>query len=106
MPFMFPALAVFLGSIVAGLAFRVLATLGFAYITYIGVGHLIDSVQGHVQGLFSAIPPGAAAILGMAKVDVAINITIAAVTARALLSGMDKLTGSITALALLNKAGG
>ncbi|WP_312909562.1 DUF2523 domain-containing protein [Stutzerimonas nitrititolerans] len=100
-----PILATFLGSIVAGLAFRVLATLGFAYMTYVGVGALIDSVQNQVQGLFSAVPPSAA-ILGMAKVDVAINIMIAAVTARLLLAGMDKVTGSITALALMNKAGG
>ena len=101
-----PILATFLGSIVAGLAFRVLATLGFAYMTYVGVGALIDSVQSQVQGLFSAVPPSAAAILGMAKVDVAINIMIAAVTARLLLAGMDKVTGSITALALMSKAGG
>lgn len=104
MPAMFPLVAAFLGSIVAGLAFRVLASLGFAYMTYVGVGMLIDSVESQLTALFSAIPPSAAAILGMAKVDVAINIVIAAVTTRALLSGMDKVTGSITALALLNRA--
>lgn len=104
MPLMFPLIATFLGSIVAGLAFRVLASLGFAYMTYVGVGMLIDSVESQLTSLFSAIPPSAAAILGMAKVDVAINIVIAAVTTRALLSGMDKVTGSITALALLNRA--
>ncbi|MHA5744524.1 DUF2523 family protein, partial [Pseudomonas aeruginosa] len=39
-----------------------------------------------------------AAILGLAKVDVALNIVFAAVVARAVISGMDKASGSITKL--------
>ncbi|MGJ6068917.1 hypothetical protein ACQKS7_32315 [Pseudomonas aeruginosa] len=40
-----------------------------------------------------------AAILGFqAKVDVALNIVFAAVVARAVISGMDKASGSITKL--------
>lgn len=101
-----PILATFLGTIISGLVFRALASLGFAYMSYVGIGQLIDSVDGHIQGLFGALPSSVAAILGMAKVDVAINIMIAAVIARLLLAGMDKVTGTITGLALLNKAGG
>lgn len=101
-----PILATFLGSIISGLVFRALASLGFAYMSYVGIGQLIDSVDGHIKGLFGALPPSVAAILGMAKIDVAINIMIAAVIARLLLAGMDKVTGTITGLALLNKAGG
>jgi len=101
-----PLLATFLGSIVAGLAFRVLASLGFAYVAYVGIGHLIDTIKDYVQGLFSAVPADVAAILGLARIDVAINIMIAAVIARLLLAGMDRVTGTITGLALLNKAGG
>jgi hypothetical protein len=101
-----PILATFLGSIVSGLVFRALASLGFAYMSYVGIGQLIDSVDGYIKGLFSGIPPSVAAVMGMAKIDVAINIMIAAVIARLLLAGMDKVTGTITGLALLNKAGG
>ncbi|MGE6790427.1 DUF2523 domain-containing protein [Pseudomonas guineae] len=101
-----PILATFLGSIVSGLVFRALASLGFAYMSYVGIGQLIDSVDGYIKGLFGSIPPSVAAVLGMAKIDVAINIMIAAVIARLLLAGMDKVTGTITGLALLNKAGG
>lgn len=101
-----PILATFLGSIVSGLVFRALASLGFAYMSYVGIGQLIDTVDGYIKGLFGAVPPSVAAVLGMAKVDVAINIVIAAVIARLLLAGMDKVTGTITGLALLNKAGG
>lgn len=99
-----PIIASFLGAIVSGLVFRALASLGFAYISYVGIGHLIDSVDSHIHVLFGAIPPSAAAILGMAKIDVVLNIMIAAVLARLLLAGMDKVTGTITGLALLNKA--
>ncbi|WP_394239328.1 DUF2523 domain-containing protein [Pseudomonas anguilliseptica] len=101
-----PILATFLGSIVSGLVFRALASLGFAYMSYVGIGRLIDTVDVYIKGLFGAVPPSVAAVLGMAKVDVAINIMIAAVIARLLLAGMDKVTGTITGLALLNKAGG
>lgn len=101
-----PILGAFLAQIVSGLVFRALASLGFAYFSYVGIGQLIDTVDNHVKGLFSAIPSSAASILGMAKIDVAINIMIAAVIARLLLSGMDKVTGTLTGLALLNKAGG
>ncbi|MBU1305545.1 MAG: DUF2523 domain-containing protein [Alphaproteobacteria bacterium] len=101
-----PILATFLGSIVSGLVFRALASLGFAYMSYVGIGRLIDTVDVYIKGLFGAVPPSVAAVLGMAKLDVAINIVIAAVIARLLLAGMDKVTGTITGLALLNKAGG
>lgn len=101
-----PILATFLGSIVSGLVFRALASLGFAYVSYVGIGYLIDQVDGYVKTLFGAVPPPVAAILGMAKLDVAINIILAAVIARLILAGMDKVTGTITGLALLNKVGG
>lgn len=101
-----PIIATFLGSIVSGLVFRALASLGFAYVSYVGIGHLIDQADGYVKTLFGAVPPQAAAILGMAKLDVAINIILAAVIARLLLAGMDNVTGTITGLALLNKVGG
>ena len=99
-------LATFLGSIVSGLVFRALASLGFAYVSYVGIGQLVDTVDGYIKGLFNGIPAPVAAILGMAKVDVAINIVIAAIIARLLLAGMDRVSGTITGLALLNKAGG
>lgn len=101
-----PIIATFLGSIVSGLVFRALASLGFAYVSYVGIGYFIDQIDDYVKVLFGAVPPPVAAILGMAKLDVAINIILAAVIARLLLAGMDKVTGTITGLALLNKVGG
>lgn len=95
-----PLLATFLGSIIAGLAFRVLASIGFAYVAYRGISFLINSTKTYIISMFSAMPPEAAAILGLLRVDIAINIIIAAIVARLLLSGMDKATGVLTALML------
>lgn len=103
---LFPLIAKFLAMVVSGLVFRALFSLGFAYITYTGLGSLVDTVKGHIVILFGSLPPAVSAILGMAKIDIAINIMISAIVARLLLSGMDKVTGTITSLALLNKAGG
>lgn len=103
---LFPLVARFLALVVSGLVFRALASLGFAYVTYVGLGGLVDTVKAHVVTLFGSLPPSVAQILGMAKIDIAINIIVSAIVARLLLSGMDKVTGTITSMALLNKAGG
>lgn len=103
---LFPSLAKFLAMVVSGLVFRALTSIGFAYVTYKGVGLLVDKTKTEIISLMSSLPPSVAAILGIAQIDVAINIMISAIGARLLLSGMDKLTGTITSMALLNKAGG
>lgn len=106
MPALFPIIASFLAMIISGLVFRALASLGFAYVSYTGFASLMDSMRGYITGLFSGVPSEAVMILGLAKVDVAINIMLAAVLARLALAGMDRVSGTLTALALAAKAGG
>ncbi len=103
---LFPIIAKFLAMVVSGLVFRALASIGFAYVTYSGISSLVESADSYIKGLFSGLPPYVSAILGIAKIDVAINIIIAAVITRLLLAGMDKVTGTITSMAVLNKAAG
>lgn len=95
-----PFVAAFLGHIVSGLVFRGVAALGFAYVTYKGINILINSTKSYITGLFSGLPPEVAQILGLARIDVAINIIFAAIVARFVLAGMDKATGVLTALML------
>lgn len=92
--------ASFLGSIVSGLVFRALASLGFAYVAYSGITLLINNTKAYIVGLFSGLPPEVGQILGLARLDVALNIIFAAIIARFLLSGMDKATGVMTTLML------
>lgn len=102
----FPLLAKFLAMVVAALVFRALAAIGFGYLSYVGIGSLVDSAGGYIRSLFVELPSQVLAIMGLGKVDVAINIVLSAIIARLLLAGMDKVTGTITSIALLNKAGG
>jgi len=93
-------LRAFLLTIVGSLVFRALFALGFAYVTFVGLDSLMDSLKIYVHGLFSALPFEVAHLLGLANVDIAINITFAAISARLLLVGMDKLTGRVSKLSL------
>jgi len=92
--------------IAAGVVFRALSALGFAYLTYTGIGSLMDKIESYIKQLFGALPIEIVQIMGIAKFDVAINIVLAALMARLLLVGMDKFTGTATAMALMNRAGG
>lgn len=103
MPALFPLIAKFLALVVSGLVFRALAALGFSYITYTGLNSVVGTIKSYVVGLFGSVPPDVVQILGLAKIDVAVNIMISAVIARLALAGMDRVSGSITALALLSK---
>jgi len=96
-------LRAFFLTIVGSLVYRALAALGFAYLTFVGVSSLMDSIKSHVHGLFSGVPPEVAAIMGLANIDIAINIIFGAMAARLLLVGMDKLTGRVTKLSILGK---
>ncbi|AXH75273.1 MAG: protein of unknown function DUF2523 [Inoviridae sp.] len=103
---LFPTVARFLASVVSGLVFRALVSLGFAYATFTGMNFLVDKVKAEVVSLFGSLPPQILGILGLAKIDIAINIIISAIVARLLLSGMDKVTGTITTMALIGKGPG
>jgi len=103
MPALFPLIAKFLALVVSGLVFRALASLGFAYVTYSGLNSVIDTIKSYTIGLFAAVPDDVVLILGLAKIDVAFNIMLAAVVARLALAGMDRVSGTLTALALVSR---
>lgn len=91
-----PVLATFLGSIVAGLAFRVLTALGIAYATFTGLNELLDYADDYIKAQFAILPIEIVQIFGLAKIDVCINIIISAIVARFVLSGMGRASGAIT----------
>lgn len=71
---------------------KVMSLLGIGVVTYVGINLVLEQVKSYVIGNFANIPIEVQQILGLAKFDVAINIYLAAVTARLLLSGYDKFT--------------
>ncbi|MGU2531130.1 DUF2523 domain-containing protein, partial [Pseudomonas aeruginosa] len=95
---MFVALFSFLSSIAGPLVAKVLISLGIGAVTYTGISLMISQIKTYAVSMFGSVGADYAAILGLAKVDVALNIVFAAVVARAVISGMDKASGSITKL--------
>ncbi len=93
-----PAIFLFLSSIVGPLVAKVLTSLGMGAISYVGITVLLSAVRTYLIGNVTGLPADVLAILGLAKLDVAVNIILSAVAARAALSGVNLSTGKKTAI--------
>ncbi|MBU0801140.1 MAG: DUF2523 domain-containing protein [Alphaproteobacteria bacterium] len=91
----FAVIFTFITSIIGPLVGKVLTGLGIGAISYVGINLLLDQVKSQIIGNFGDAGSDTLMLLGLAKVDIAINIVLAAVTARAVYSGMSKATGTI-----------
>lgn len=76
--------------IVGPIVFSVLRLLGIGLVTYVGINLVLDQVKDYVIANLVNVPVQVQQILGLAKFDVAVNIYLAAVTARLLLAGYNK----------------
>lgn len=101
----FVALFTFLSSIVGPLVAKVLTALGIGLVTYTGITLVMDQARDAIVSNMSATGAAYVAIFGLAKVDVAVNIMLGAVAARAALSGIDKASGSVTKIGSVGKGG-
>ena len=70
------------------LVVRLLAGLGFAAVTYTGVGSLLDTVTANLWASMGAAPAGVLTILQLARVDDALTVIISAVAAKLALKGL------------------
>ncbi|WP_068828070.1 DUF2523 domain-containing protein [Pseudomonas sp. BMS12] len=70
-----------------GWIFRV---IGIGFVSYVGYNALLDVAMEYVTSRISSTSMDIQQILGLAKVDVAINIYFAAVTTRFVLAGINK----------------
>lgn len=78
--------------IVGPILFYILKLLGVGAVTYVGINLVLDQVKDYVIANLVNVPVQVQQILGLAKFDVAVNIYLAAVTARLLLAGYNKAT--------------
>jgi hypothetical protein len=85
-------IAMLAAQIVGPILFYVLRLLGIGAVTYVGINLVLDEVKDYIIGNFANVPIEVQQILGLAKFDVAVNIYLAAITARLLLAGYDKAT--------------
>jgi len=85
-----------LAAVIVPLGIRLLIGIGFAAVTYVGIGALWDAAQASIWSNLGAAPTSVLTILAMAKVDDFIKIILSAGTAKLLFAGLNAATGGIT----------
>lgn len=88
--------AVFLLSLVVPMIKAGLKFLGIGTVTYMGLNLVLDNLYNQILAQFSSSDPAIAMLMGIAKLDVAINIYMSAIVTKFFLSGMDKGSGLLT----------
>lgn len=87
-----------LGVAVVPLGWKLLKGLGFIGVTYTGVHLIMEQARAYVFTHLMSMPSEWVQLIGLLKLDVCINILFSAYLARAVLWGMDKATGSKSAI--------
>lgn len=87
----FVYLATLLLTVVKPLVMTVLRALSIGVVTYVGINLVIEQGKDYLMANVGNAAPAVQAILGLAKIDVAINIYFAAITTRLVLNGINKL---------------
>lgn len=83
----FVYLATMIGAIVGPMIKKALRFLGIGVVTYVGFNLVIDQAKDALLAKFGALDSPVQTLLGLAQIDVAINIMFAAVATRALMAG-------------------
>ena len=83
----FVYLATMLGSIVGPMLKKAMRFIGVGVVTYVGFNFVISEAKDALLAKFGALDSPVQQLLGLAQIDVAINIMFAAVATRALMAG-------------------
>jgi disulfide bond formation protein DsbB len=83
----FVYLATMIGAIIGPMVKKVLRLLGVGMVTYIGFNLVINEAKDALLSKFGALDSPVQTLLGLAQIDVAVNIMFAAVATRALMAG-------------------
>lgn len=86
----FLAAAQLLVMIIAPMIFFVLRILGIGFITYVGSNLVIDQAKEYLLSKAGSVGLPLQQVLGLAQVDIAINIFFSAIATRMVLSGLNK----------------
>jgi hypothetical protein len=85
-------------TIVTPLVKMALKALGIGVVAYVGINLVIDQAKDYLLANMGNAAPAIQMVLGLAKIDVAINIYFAAITTRLVLTGLNKLADRKTKL--------
>jgi len=92
MPAILLALGSLLGSLLQWFIGKILALIGFGFVTYLGVKPLYDTIIGRIRGMMAVSSPEAIPIiewLGVLRFDVMISIVISAVGIKLVMRGLN-----------------
>lgn len=92
----FVAIFSFLASALGPLVARVLVGLGIGTVAYAGISAMLSTLKSTLISTFNGAGGDILSVLGMLKFDVAVNIMFAAVTARFVLAGLNRASGTIS----------
>lgn len=84
--------------IVKPLVMMVLRVLGIGMVSYLGINFVIGEAKDYILANMGNVAQSIQMILGLAKIDVALNMYFAAITTRLVLTGIDKLADRRTKL--------
>lgn len=76
----------------------VLKALGIGVVSYVGINLVLSQATDVILQNFLSLPASIQQIMGILKVDVAVNIILSAITTKVTLRGIDKLTDTKTKL--------
>ncbi|MEO1819793.1 DUF2523 family protein [Pseudomonas sp.] len=86
-------LAILFSIIIVPLIQKLLKALGIGVVSYIGINLILEQAANYIQSQLGQTTVLMQQMLGVAKIDIAINLYLAAITTRAVLAGMNKLSG-------------
>lgn len=85
-----------LGPVIVPLVLRALWALGFGVVSYVGISTMWDSIQADIWGNLGNTSASILTIIGLARVDDAIQVILSAASAVLLLKGLNLATGAIS----------
>lgn len=91
----FTLFARFIFSILKPLVATVVSLLGLSIVTYTGVNYGLDFLKDFIMSGFGSATPQLKQVLGLAKVDIAINIILTAATMKFVLMGVSSSKGTL-----------
>lgn len=82
----------FLGAgVVKSIVSKVLVALGVGFVSYVGFDSLLSTVLNEIKGNLSGIPNDALHFLGMARVDLGLNLIFSAMAARVAMAALKRM---------------
>lgn len=93
MPYLVWIVASFIFHVIVPLVIKVIKGLGVGAVLYVGINIIMGEAEAYITANLGATSADLRGLLGLAKVDIAINILLSAISTRLVLSGVNSITG-------------